>query len=145
MIRYCSRRAPDAELRARLRELANERRRFGYRRLFILLRPVGEPSGINRIHRLYREEGLAARKRWARRKALGTRAPIPVEAKPNGRTHAGRWTSSTTSSPTDGASAFSTLSTTTSPRNAWALFPRRRSRDGAGAATIALFVALGSD
>ena len=37
MIRYKSRRAPDTELRTRLRDLANERRRFGYRRLFILL------------------------------------------------------------------------------------------------------------
>ena len=40
-VRYCSRRPPDTELRARLRELANERRRFGYRRLFILLRREG--------------------------------------------------------------------------------------------------------
>jgi hypothetical protein len=36
---------------------ANERRRFGYRRLFVLLRREGEPSGVNRIYRLYREEG----------------------------------------------------------------------------------------
>ena len=85
MIRYRSRRPPDAALRARLRELANERRRFGYRRLFVLLRREGEPSGINRIHRLYREEGLTVRKRRARRKATGTRAPILVEAKPNAR------------------------------------------------------------
>jgi putative transposase len=85
MIRYRSRRSSDAELRARLRELANERRRFGYRRLFILLRREGERSGINRILRLYREEGLAVRKRRARRKAIGMRAPIPVEAKPNAR------------------------------------------------------------
>ena len=63
MIRYRSRRPPDTELRARLRDLANERRRFGYRRLFILLRREGEPSGINRIYRLYREEGLTVRKR----------------------------------------------------------------------------------
>ena len=41
-----------------LRDLANERKRFGYRRLFVLLRQSGEPSGINRIYRLYREEGL---------------------------------------------------------------------------------------
>ncbi|MBY5475649.1 transposase, partial [Rhizobium leguminosarum] len=41
----------------------NERRRFGYRRLFILLRRDGEPSGVNRIYRLYREEGLSVRKR----------------------------------------------------------------------------------
>jgi transposase InsO family protein len=85
MIRYRSRRPPDTELRARLRELANQRRRFGYRRLFILLRREGESSGINRIHRLYREEGLTVRKRRARRKATGTRAQILVEAKPNAR------------------------------------------------------------
>lgn len=34
MIRYCSRRAADTELRTRLRDLAAERRRFGYRRLY---------------------------------------------------------------------------------------------------------------
>src|SRR5271170_4383206 len=85
MIRYRSRRPPDTELRVRLRDLANERKRFGYRRLFILLRQDGEPSGINRIYRLYREEGLAVRKRRSRRKAVGTRAPILVEAKPNAR------------------------------------------------------------
>jgi putative transposase len=48
---------------------------FGYRRLFALLRHVGEASGINRIYRLYREEGLTVRKRRAR--------PILIEAKPN--------------------------------------------------------------
>src|SRR5438105_7859185 len=84
-VRYRSKRPADSELRARLRELANERRRFGYRRLFILLRREGEPSGINRIYRLYREEGLAVRKRKGRRKALGTRAPILVDTKPNAR------------------------------------------------------------
>ena len=85
MIRYRSRRPPETELRGRLRELANERRRFGYRRLFILLRREGEPSGINRIYRLYREEGLTVRKRRSRRRAVGTRAPILVEARPNAR------------------------------------------------------------
>lgn len=85
MVRYRSVRPPETALRQRLRDLANERRRFGYRRLFVLLRREGEPSGINRIYRLYREEGLAVRKRRARRKAIGTRAPILVEAKPNAR------------------------------------------------------------
>ena len=85
MVRYRSRRPSDVELRTRLRDLANQRRRFGYRRLFILLREQGEPSGINRIYRLYREEGLTVRKRKARRRAIGTRAPILVEAKVNAR------------------------------------------------------------
>ena len=77
-----SRWPPDTELRSQLRELANARRRFGYRRLFVLLRQHGEPSGLNRIYRIYREEGLTVRKRRARRRAVGTRAPILVEARP---------------------------------------------------------------
>ena len=85
MIRYRSCRPPDTELRTQLRDLANERKRFGYRRLFVLLRQEGEPSGINRIDRLYREEGLTVRKRRARRRAVGSRAPILVESKPNAR------------------------------------------------------------
>ena len=59
MIRY--RYAPAARCRAApVCGIGNERRRFGYRRLFILLREQGEPSGINRIYRLYREEGLTS-------------------------------------------------------------------------------------
>ena len=85
MIRYRSRRPAETELRAQLRTLANERRRFDDRRLFVLLRQDGEPSGINRICRLYREEGLTVRKRRARRRAVGTRAPILVEAVVNAR------------------------------------------------------------
>ena len=42
-VRYRSRRPDDAALRARLRELADLRRRFGYRRLHVLLRGEGGP------------------------------------------------------------------------------------------------------
>lgn len=84
-VRYVPKRQADTALRERLRELANARRRFGYRRLFVLLRQQGERSGKNRIYRLYREEGLTVRKRRSRRRAVGTRAPILVEAKPNAR------------------------------------------------------------
>ena len=49
------------------------------------LRAQGEPSGINRIYRLYREEGLTVRRRKARRRAVGTRTPILVEARINAR------------------------------------------------------------
>jgi HTH-like domain len=73
MIRYRSRRTPDTELRACLHELANQRRRFGYRRLYILLRGEGEAPGINRIYRLYRDEGLAVRKRWHEQPAMAAR------------------------------------------------------------------------
>lgn len=57
MIRYQSQRAPDIALRTRLRDLTNECRRFGCRRLFILLRREGKPSRINRIYRVYRVLG----------------------------------------------------------------------------------------
>jgi putative transposase len=85
MVRYRSRRAPDTALQRQLRDLANERCRFGYRRLFILLRREGERSGLNRVYRLYHEEGLTVRKRRARRRAVRTGAPILVEAKANAR------------------------------------------------------------
>ncbi len=83
MIRYRSCRPPETALRAKLRDLANERRRFGDRRLFILLRREGEPSGVNRIYRLYREKGPSVGRRRAMRRAVGTHAPILVEAKAN--------------------------------------------------------------
>ena len=63
-IRYRSRRPDDAALRARLRELAAERRRFGYRRLHVLLRKEGLVRNRKRTQRLYREEGLAVRRPW---------------------------------------------------------------------------------
>jgi putative transposase len=85
MVRYRSTRPPETALRARLRELANERRRFGYRRLFIMLRREGEASGINRIYRLYREEGLGVRRRKGRKRAIGVRVPMVAEARPNAR------------------------------------------------------------
>ena len=83
--RYRSRRPDDADLRQKLRALAHARHRFGYRRLFVLLRRDGEMSGRNRIYRLYKEEGLSVRKRRGRRRAVGVRAPIPVAAHKNAR------------------------------------------------------------
>ena len=58
VVRYRSRRPDEAELRCRLRELADQRRRFGYRRLHVLLRGEGWPVNRKKTQRLYREEGL---------------------------------------------------------------------------------------
>ena len=84
-VRYRSRRGDDAELRSRLRELANQRRRFGYRRLHILLRREGLMINRKKTQRLYVEEGLVVRRRRGRKRAVGTRAPAPVIALPNQR------------------------------------------------------------
>jgi transposase InsO family protein len=100
-IRYRSYRPDDATLRGRLRALAQERRRFGYRRLFVLLRREGEIAGLNRVYRLYRQEGLNVRKRLARRRsARGHRSWSR-----RGPMRAGRWTLSMTSLPMAGAFA----------------------------------------
>jgi putative transposase len=84
-MRYRSRRADDADLRLRLRELAQQRRRFGYRRLHILLRRDGVLINRKKTQRLYREEGLTVRRRRGRKRAVGARAPAPVLALPNQR------------------------------------------------------------
>ena len=84
-MRYRSCRADDADLRVRLRELAGERRRFGYRRLHVLLRRDGLTLNRKKTQRLYREEGLTVRRRKSRRRAVGARAPVPVPALPNQR------------------------------------------------------------
>ncbi|TPG56541.1 IS3 family transposase [Sphingomonas glacialis] len=84
-MRYRSRRADDGDLRSRLRELAQQRRRFGYRRLHILLRREGITVNRKKTQRLYREEGLTVRRRKGRKRAVGARAPAPVLALPNQR------------------------------------------------------------
>lgn len=84
-MRYRSCRGDDGDLRSRLRELAQQRRRFGYRRLHILLRREGITINRKKIQRLYREEGLTVRRRKGRRRAVGARAPAPVLALPNQR------------------------------------------------------------
>ncbi len=76
--RYVSRRPDDAAVRTRLRALASERRRFGYRRLHILLARDGVTLNHKRLFRLYREERLGVRKRGGRKRALGTRSPMAL-------------------------------------------------------------------
>jgi putative transposase len=84
-VRYRSRRPDDTDLRQRLRALAHERRRFGYRRLHVLLRREGFNVNHKRLFRIYREERLMVRRRGGRKRALGTRAPMLVPQWPNDR------------------------------------------------------------
>lgn len=84
-VRYRAERPDDAPVRERLRALAAERRRFGYRRLHVLLRQEGLVVNRKQTQRLYREEGLTVRKRRGRKRATGARAPILTVAAPNAR------------------------------------------------------------
>jgi len=84
-VRYCSSRPDDGLVRARLRELAAIRRRFGYRRLHVLLTREGIIMNHKKLRRLYREERLQVRRRSGRKRALGTRAPMALPQGPNQR------------------------------------------------------------
>ena len=84
-VRYRSVRSDDAGLRERLRSLAAERRRFGYRRLHIMLAREGVLVNQKKLRRLYREERLQVRRRGGRKRALGTRAPMVLPDGPNQR------------------------------------------------------------
>ena len=76
--RYASTRPDDLALRAKLRELASQRRRFGYRRLGRMLERQGIRLNAKKLYRLYKEERLTVRKRGGRKRALGTRAPMTI-------------------------------------------------------------------
>ena len=78
-------RSDDGAARERLRAIANERRRFGYRRLALMLRREGKIMNLKKIYRLYREERLTVRKRGGRKRALGTRAPMTLPQRINQR------------------------------------------------------------
>ena len=82
--RYRSRRPEPAGLRTRLRALAEQRPRFGYRRLHVLLKREGFAVNRKRVHRLYRLEGLAVRRRRRKRVAM-PRQPIAVPRQVNER------------------------------------------------------------
>src|SRR5438270_2420208 len=84
-VRYRVRRADDEPIRVRLRELASQRRRFGYRRLHVLLTREGLIMNHKKLRRLYREERLQVRRRFCRKRAVGTRAPIAVPQGANQR------------------------------------------------------------
>jgi putative transposase len=82
--RYTTRRPPRTALRERLQTLAVRRPRWGYRRLYILLRREGHVVNRKLVQRLYREEGLAVRKR-ARKRVAVARMVKPVVSAPNER------------------------------------------------------------
>jgi len=69
-------RGQDDAARVRMREIANERRWFGYRRLATPLRRERRGMNLKKVYRLYREERVTVRKRSGRERALGTRPPV---------------------------------------------------------------------
>jgi len=84
-IQYRSRRPDDSALRAELVTLAAQRRRFGYRRLTVLLRRGGMLVNHKKVYRLYTAEGLAVRRRKRKKLAAGARILLTQPTQPNQR------------------------------------------------------------
>ena len=84
-VRYKSTRPDDTHLREAMKKVAAERRRFGYRRIHVMLDRQGIHMNQKKLRRLYREEGLQVRRRGGRKRALGTRKPMLLPARTNER------------------------------------------------------------
>jgi putative transposase len=84
-VRYRSRRGDDADLRKAIRRISSDRRRFGYRRIHVMLRREGFEVNIKKVRRIYAEERLQVRRRGGRKRALGTRKPMVLPDGPNQR------------------------------------------------------------
>lgn len=84
-VRYQSIRPDDAGLRVTMKQVATERRRFGYRRIHVMLQRQGIVMNQKKLRRLYREENLQVRKRGGRKRALGTRRPMVLPSCANER------------------------------------------------------------
>ena len=77
---------PDSpEIRRKMNKIAEKRRRFGYRRIVVMLKRVGMVMNEKKLYRIYREEGLSVRRRRGRKRADGSRTPMPVPLRPNQR------------------------------------------------------------
>lgn len=84
-VRYKSIRPDDGDLREAMKKVAGERRRFGYRRIHIMLQRQGIVMNQKKLRRLYREERLQVRRRGGRKRALGTRRPMVLPVSSNER------------------------------------------------------------
>jgi putative transposase len=82
---YASRRPEPKALLEKLHALAAKRPRFGYRRLYTMLRRDGEVVNHKRVYRLYKAEGLSVRTKRRKRMAAAPRTVLPPATKPNER------------------------------------------------------------
>ena len=77
-------RPPDhADIRKQMHEIAGKRRRFHYQRIGVMLEREGFTMNHEKLYRFYREEGLSVRRRRGRKRARGTRIPMPVPTRPS--------------------------------------------------------------
>ena len=73
VVRYSSRKKDESALTVRIKQIAYERRRFGYRRIHMILKREGMKINHKKVYRIYRACGLKVLKRGGRKRALGSR------------------------------------------------------------------------
>lgn len=73
MIRYKSKRINEDDLSQKIRKIAFEKRRFGYRRIHMMLKREGQRINHKKVFRIYQQLGLKVKKRGTRKRALGIR------------------------------------------------------------------------
>lgn len=83
LYRYQAKRPDDQALSVRLTELAGQKRRYGYRRLLVLLKREGWQINHKRVYRVYHEAGLMVRRRQCKRIAVVARSPKVAAQAPN--------------------------------------------------------------
>lgn len=66
-------------------QIARKRRRFGYRRIGVMLERVDMGMNQKNLYRITCNEGLSGRRRRGRKRAGGSRTPIPVTLRPKQR------------------------------------------------------------
>lgn len=81
----CERPPDNPKIRLEMNKIAQMRRRFGYRRIGVLLERVGMIMNEKKLYRICREEGLSVRRRRGRKRARGSRTPMPMPLRPNQR------------------------------------------------------------
>ena len=79
------------EVREELKAIASKRRRFGYRRIGVLLERQGMIMNHKKLYRLYTEEKLGVRRRRGRKRARGSRTSMPVALRPSERLPGSGW------------------------------------------------------
>ncbi len=84
-IRYDLKKKDEKQLGEEIKEIAYEKRRFGYRRIRVLLLRRGKTVNHKKVYRIYKALGLKVLKRGGRKRALGLRKPENVITKPNER------------------------------------------------------------
>lgn len=80
---YRGHKQDDSKIRRRILTLADQRRRFGQDRIYVMLRREGWQINHKRVERIYREEHLSLRRKNRKKRGSAVRVPLPVPDRPN--------------------------------------------------------------